>query len=341
MGLEVITRNLARCLLVLCCLLAAASPAGAGDAGADASTMADIKRQANEAAARWSRARSEQVRIHEQVDDLRQQVGHLEQRMGRLRQAATRGAAAMYMRDSTVDAVEGLGHTRRVLGAARRAKLIAGVNDLAGVAVETLGETARELDAQRDALEARRRQQDAVVAQMSRERRAVEGKLAAMVKVEKELRARQVALAKAEARAARSKPAVLVRPRPGLGSTFICPINGPVAFSDDWGDGRGHKGNDLMSPRGTENVAVVPGTVSSRHWGGGGLTAFLTGDDGNTYVYMHLLQTVGPMPRHVEQGEVMGLTGASGNATAYHTHFEFHPGHGPAVDPHFLIVAAC
>ncbi|MGH8974088.1 MAG: M23 family metallopeptidase, partial [Acidimicrobiia bacterium] len=82
-------------------------------------------------------------------------------------------------------------------------------------------------------------------------------------------------------------------------------------------------------------------TVSNRHWGGGGLTAFLTGDDGNTYVYMHLLQIVGPQPRHVEQGEVIGLTGASGNATAYHTHFEFHPGHGPAVDPHPLIAAHC
>jgi len=38
---------------------------------------------------------------------------------------------------------------------------------------------------------------------------------------------------------------------------------------------------------------------------------------------------------------VIALTGASGNATAYHTHFEFHPGGGPAVDPHPLLAAHC
>ncbi len=339
--MDVTARNLARCLLVLCCLLAAASPALAGDAGSDASAMAALKREANEAAGRWSRARAEQVRIHGEVTAIKRKVGELEQRVARLRQAASRGAAVMYKRDSVVDSVSGLGDTTGALVTARRTRLIGDVNVLAGEAVQTLGEAARQLRTQRTALDERRRQQDQAVAQLSTERKAVEGRLAAMVRAEKELRARQVALAKAEARAGRSRPAAVVRPRPALGGSFICPINGPLAFSDDWGDGRGHKGNDLMTPRGTENVAVVAGTVSNRHWGGGGLTIFLTGDDGNTYVYMHLLQVVGPQPRHVEQGEVIGLTGASGNATAYHTHFEFHPGHGPAVDPHFLIVAAC
>ncbi|MGH8976243.1 MAG: hypothetical protein ACRD0C_23890, partial [Acidimicrobiia bacterium] len=294
-------RNLARCLLVLCCLLAAASPAMSGAAGSDASAMAELKREANQAAARWSRARAEQVRIHGEIAALRHKVGDLEQRVAVLRQAASRGAAIMYKRDPMVDSVSGLGDTTGALVTARRTKLIGQVNNLAGDAVEALGEAARQLKAQRRSLDERRRQQDEAVAKLNGERQAVEGRLAAMVKAEKELRARQVALARAEARVSRSKPAAVVRPRPALGGSFICPINGPVAFSDDWGDGRGHKGNDLMNPKGTENVAVVAGTVSNRHWGGGGLTAFLTGDDGNTYVYMHLLQIVGPQPRHVEQ----------------------------------------
>ena len=340
--IDVITRFLARCPLVLCCLLAAASPVlVGGTAGADAPAMSELKREANEAAARWSRARADQVRLQRQVAGLERDVTDLERRMGVLRQAALRGAAAMYKRDSVVDSVAGLGDTDAALGSARRTKLIGTVNELAGEAVQTLGDAARRLRTQRKTLDDRRRQQDGVVAQLAGERRAVEGRLAAMAKAEKELRARQLATAKAEARASRSKPALTVRPRPGPPGSFICPINGPVAFSNDWGDGRGHKGNDLMSPKGTENVAVVPGTISSRHWGGGGLTVFLTGDDGNTYVYMHLLQVVGPQPRHVEQGEVVGLTGASGNATAYHTHFEFHPGHGAAVNPHPLIRAHC
>jgi murein DD-endopeptidase MepM/ murein hydrolase activator NlpD len=312
-----------------------------GAAGSDASAIAELKREANQAAARWSRARAEQVRVHGEIAALKDKVGDLEQRVAVLRQAASRGAAAMYMRDAMVDSVAGLGDTTGALVTARRTKLIGQVSDLAGDAVESLGEAAHQLKAQRRSLDERRRHQDEVVAKLNGERRAVEGRLAAMVKAEKDLRARQVALAKAEARASRSKPAAVVRPRPVPGGSFICPINGPLAFSNDWGDGRGHKGNDLMNPKGTENVAVVAGTISSRHWGGGGLTVFLTGDDGNTYVYMHLLQVVGPHPRHVEQGEVIGLTGASGNASAYHTHFEFHPGHGPAVDPHTLIAAHC
>lgn len=339
---DVTTRILARCLLALCCLWAAASPALAGgDAGVDAAEMADLKREANQAAARWSRARAEQVKVSQEVTALERKVGDLERRMGILRQAATRGAASMYKRDTMVDSAAGLGDTDAALGSARRTKLIGTVNQLAGDAVQTLGDTARQLRTQHRALSDRRREQTKVVDRMAGERRAVEGRLAAMVKAEKELRARQVALAKAEARASRSKPAQVVQARPGLGGSFICPINGPVAYSNDWGDGRGHRGNDLMNPKGTENVAVVTGTVSTRRWGGGGLTIFLTGDDGNTYVYMHLLQLVGPYPRHVEQGEVVGLTGASGNATAYHTHFEFHPGHGAAVNPYPLISTHC
>ena len=68
--------------------------------------------------------------------------------------------------------------------------------------------------------------------------------------------------------------------------------------------------NGVAPTHGTENVAVVPGTFEARFWGGGGLTIFLIGDDGNTYVYMHLLRAVGDA-RHVEAGELIALTGAT------------------------------
>ncbi|MGH9001884.1 MAG: murein hydrolase activator EnvC family protein, partial [Acidimicrobiia bacterium] len=307
-----------------------------------APSLAEMKREANLAAARWSRARSEQVRIGRQVTGLKEKVGDLERRIALLRQAATRGAASMYQRDPVVDSVAGLGDAGAALDSARRTKLIGTVNELAGAAVLTLGEAADQLRTQRLALDAKRHQQDEVVVELAGERRAVEGRLKVMAKAAKEERTRELAAARMAARASRSQPAQVVRARPGLGGSFICPINGPVAFSNDWGDGRGHRGNDLMNPRGTENVAVVPGTISTRRWGGGaGLTAFLTGDDGHTYVYMHLLELVGAYPRHVEHGEVVALTGKSGNASAYHTHFEFHPGHGAAVNPYPLISAHC
>ncbi|MGH9041055.1 MAG: murein hydrolase activator EnvC family protein [Acidimicrobiia bacterium] len=335
------TKILARCLLVLCCLMAATSPTPAGGEEFDASALATLKREGNEAAARWSKARSDQLRINKEVTGLELRVSDLEGRMDLLRRAAARGTATMYKRDSVVDSVSGFGDTAAILGSARRTKLIGQINDLAGEAVLRLGEAAEQLKTKRQALDVRRRQQDEVVAQLNGERRAVESQLKVMAKAEKELRTRELAAAKALARTSRAKPPAIVRARPGPGGSFICPINGPVAFSNDFGDGRNHKGNDLMNPRGTENVAVVAGAISSRRWGAGGLTLFLTGDDGHTYVYMHLQEIVGPQPRHVEQGEVIGLTGRTGNATAYHTHFEFHPGHGGAVNPHPLIAAHC
>jgi murein DD-endopeptidase MepM/ murein hydrolase activator NlpD len=122
---------------------------------------------------------------------------------------------------------------------------------------------------------------------------------------------------------------------------FLCPLSGPFKWGDGWGAGRGHQGTDMLAARGVEQVATVPGTFDTRFWGGGGLTLFLRGDDGNTYVYMHLMRVVGDQPRHVEAGEVIGLTGASGNASAYHLHFEFHPGGGGAVDAYPLLVKHC
>lgn len=312
----------------------------AGDPVGGVASATDLKRQANEAAARHSRARSEYVRLESEVVSIERQVGELEQRMVLLRQATTRGAAALYKRDSIVDSVDGFGDGDALLGSARRMKLVGEVNELAGVAVQTLDDAARHLRDERRTLDDRRRDQEQVVARIAAERRAVEVHLAAMAKAERAASRARAAAARTSRMAAAAPPEP--RPRAAVpGGSFICPINGPVAFSDDFGGRRNHKGNDLMSPRGTENVAVVAGTIETRPWRGGGITIFLRGDDGHTYIYMHLLRIVGPIPRHVEQGEVIGLTGATGNATAYHTHFEFHPGGGAAVNPYPLIAAHC
>src|SRR2546429_272381 len=73
-------------------------------------------------------------------------------------------------------------------------------------------------------------------------------------------------------RASRSASALGQRLLRGAPS-FVCPIDGPLAFTDDFGaprgGGRRHMGNDLLSPRGTPNVAVVNGTIETRPWAGG------------------------------------------------------------------------
>ena len=102
-------------------------------------------------------------------------------------------------------------------------------------------------------------------------------------------------------------------------------------------------GVDLMSPRGTANVAVVSGNVTMRDPGGRpGLGVALRGDDGHLYYYFHLDSYEGG-PRHVSQGEVIGYTGNTGDASGgpTHTHFEIHPGGGSAVNPYPYVRAVC
>ena len=127
---------------------------------------------------------------------------------------------------------------------------------------------------------------------------------------------------------------------------LVCPIRGPVSFVDSWGAPRAttgsHQGVDLMNPRGTPNVAVVSGRAEMRTGGTSGLGVWLYGDDGTLYYYFHLEAYEGA-PRHVQQGEVVGYTGNTGDASggATHTHFEIHPGGGPAVNPYPTVVAIC
>jgi murein DD-endopeptidase MepM/ murein hydrolase activator NlpD len=122
-------------------------------------------------------------------------------------------------------------------------------------------------------------------------------------------------------------------------------VQGPVSFVDSWGaarSGHTHVGTDMMAAYGTPTVAPVGGTVEHRSVSGGGLTWFLHGDDGTTYVGMHLSGYENEGARWVAAGTVIGYVGDSGNAEGTpHLHFEVHPGGGGPVDPYPVASAAC
>jgi murein DD-endopeptidase MepM/ murein hydrolase activator NlpD len=126
---------------------------------------------------------------------------------------------------------------------------------------------------------------------------------------------------------------------------WVCPVQGPRAFSNDWGQprsgGRRHKGTDIMSPSGTPVVASVAGSVVDHNSGLGGKGYWLHGVDGNTYYGAHLSR-FGASGR-VEQGQIVGYVGNSGNARggASHLHFEIHPGGGAAVNPYGTLRTYC
>ena len=129
-------------------------------------------------------------------------------------------------------------------------------------------------------------------------------------------------------------------------SAFLCPVDGPRAFTNDWGQprsgGRRHQGTDILSPKGTPVVASVAGTLETSQSSLGGVSYDLHGDDGNTYFGTHLHSLSGARGR-VAAGTVIGYVGNSGNARGgpTHLHFEIRPAGGGAVNPHPTLAASC
>jgi murein DD-endopeptidase MepM/ murein hydrolase activator NlpD len=341
--------------LLLCLMVTAAAtvspPAGVGARGRPTSpttppttqpaSAAALRVQANQAAARYAEARTVHVRLGDQVAALERQISDIEARLAPLRLEVTRQAVAVYQGDVAVAAVNRLEAAAAMLRSDRAAHFVADLSARHLPAIDTLLAAKQRLRDRQADLEARRREQDATMTNLTAQREQISAQLDALAAALPPRPGRRP-----QPRASRSAPALGQRLRAGVPpASFVCPIDGPLVFSDDFGaprgGGRRHMGNDLLSPRGTLNVAVVNGTISTRSWAGGGVTIFLHADDGHTYVYMHLLRIEGAVPRRVVQGEVIGLTGNTGHSFGYHTHFEYHPGGGAAVSPYPLLSAAC
>jgi murein DD-endopeptidase MepM/ murein hydrolase activator NlpD len=113
----------------------------------------------------------------------------------------------------------------------------------------------------------------------------------------------------------------------------VCPVEGPVVFGNDWGDGRPgertHKGNDLHAPLRTPVVAIEDGVVvqANYHYAGGRQIYVRADSTGDVYYYAHLdywAKWIWTGTR-VEAGDVIGLLGRSGNADVAHLHFGWMP----------------
>jgi murein DD-endopeptidase MepM/ murein hydrolase activator NlpD len=116
-------------------------------------------------------------------------------------------------------------------------------------------------------------------------------------------------------------------------STIVRPVSGPVTsdFGPRWG--RNHDGLDIGASTGTPVRAAACGTVSlAGQQSGYGNIICVTHTSRFTTCYAHLSRFGVSTGAHVQQGQVIGYVGCTGNCTGPHLHFETRVG-GVARDP--------
>lgn len=152
---------------------------------------------------------------------------------------------------------------------------------------------------------------------------------AELARAEGALDSAAAAVAEAE-RLAAEKAAAAEAARAAAARQYGCfPVDGACEYVNSWGfarsGGRSHKGTDIMARRGAPVVAVHDGTIQVRTSSLGGLTLYITADDGTEYYYAHLDTAIVRSGR-VTIGQLIGTVGSTGNASASapHLHFEIH-----------------
>ncbi|NLW48979.1 MAG: peptidoglycan DD-metalloendopeptidase family protein [Firmicutes bacterium] len=125
-------------------------------------------------------------------------------------------------------------------------------------------------------------------------------------------------------------------PRSTLSINLVRPVGGRITsrFGRRWG--RMHYGIDLAASLGTPIRAAASGKVAFTGWNGG-YGWFIKLDHG-TYKtnYGHLSKIVVANGSYVQQGDLIGLVGATGRAYGSHLHFELEIS-GNKVDPLLFI----
>jgi len=348
-----VTRLLAAALTVAAVLVAGAGPGGATPLDDAKAKVEAAQAAADTAAARYADAETRLGELSSQVDALAAAIEADKKEAAELRVVARKRAAEAYS-SRDVLAGEGFLSDDDPLDGVRRDKLLEATKARDDATVRRLAALTEDLQRQRGDLEDARAEQTVALHQLQAEQATVQTQLGEaqqaltaleeyLRQVEEAERARQLAAEVARAASNRNNG----RDYTGVpvSTGLVCPIRGAVSFVDSWGAPRHqgpHQGVDLMAASGTPNVAVVSGSVSFRSGGTSGNGAYLQGDDGTLYYYFHLSAYEGGA-RRVAQGEVIGYTGNTGDASGgpTHTHFEIHPGGGPAVNPYPSVRAVC
>ena len=108
-----------------------------------------------------------------------------------------------------------------------------------------------------------------------------------------------------------------------LGIGLIRPTSGIVTSRFAWRWGRQHKGVDIGASTGTPIYAAASGTVTmSSYYGGYGNCVMVSHGNGVETLYGHCSSLAVSAGQYVEQGQIVGYVGSTGNSTGSHLHFE-------------------
>ena len=126
--------------------------------------------------------------------------------------------------------------------------------------------------------------------------------------------------------------------KPTLSFTgFICPLKSYSRISSEYGWRKNpvtgvnklHAGTDFASPGGTPIYAAASGYVQVAGWSSGGYGNYVIiyhgkMSDGNQYstLYGHMRSVATSAGKYVQQGEIIGYVGSTGNSTGNHLHLE-------------------
>ncbi|QHA08370.1 peptidoglycan DD-metalloendopeptidase family protein [Streptomyces broussonetiae] len=124
------------------------------------------------------------------------------------------------------------------------------------------------------------------------------------------------------------------------GRTLLAPVDAPIGTGyhvagSRWSKGY-HTGVDFLVPTGTSVKAAEAGQVVAAGWGGSyGYQVVLHHADGRYTQYAHLSAISVRIGQNVTAGQRLGRSGATGNVTGPHLHFEVRTGpeFGTDIDP--------
>ncbi len=312
-------------------------------AHADEGEIAAARARANKASQALSDAETELANALDSIDNLAARREQLIARQQSLADEAKRVIVQRYVRPASSSVFD-----EDISRSARVAVLTAVALGTTTDAVAEFKATLSDLASVAKQLDSASKQRDELRKSLVTKRANVERELALLEEAEAKRQEaaavqRQREAALQDARDRLSKGDFGAGNSPIASGDWICPVQGAVSFVDDFGvprpGGRKHHGVDMMAQQGTLLVSPVSGELSYASEDLGGNTYWLQGDDGLVYFGAHL-ENLGTGGR-VDAGVVIGTVGITGDATAYHLHFQIGEPGGGWYNPYSTLTQYC